>query len=144
MKKDKLGMLLALSLVVVLTACSNQQATPSTSTTSSSTTQTTSSQTSTTTSTVDAASSTSATSTTSSTDPLTTRDTGVSLESGQATLDYAVSILGDKNWVAIESNYNRTEAIPFELLQGNDGSLYRIYQNGVIVEDTQNQIVHQP
>lgn len=77
-------------------------------------------------------------------DPLTNNNTGLMLESGQVTIDYAISILGDRKWTVLESNYNRTETIPFELLQGDDQSLYRIYQNGVIVAESTNQIVYQP
>lgn len=67
----------------------------------------------------------------------------IRLESGQATIDYAITILGDKEWIVIEDNYNRTEAIPYNLLQGNDESLYWVYQNGVIYDEN-NSIVHQP
>lgn len=68
---------------------------------------------------------------------------GVQLESGQDTIDYAKMILGDKDWIVIEGNYTRTESIPYNLLQGNDGSLYWVYQNGEIY-DKDNQLVHQP
>lgn len=68
---------------------------------------------------------------------------GVQLESGQDTIDYAKMILGDKDWIVIEGNYTRTESIPYNLLQGNDGSLYWVYQNGEIY-DKENQLVHQP
>lgn len=77
-------------------------------------------------------------------DPLTNNNTGVTLDSGQVTIDYANSILGNRNWAAIESNYNRTESIPFELLQGDNGSLYRVYRNGVITSETKNIIVYIP
>ena len=70
-------------------------------------------------------------------------DTGVTLESGQKTIDYANEILGDKDWNAMESNYGRTESVPFELLQGNDNSLYRVYQNGVITDEDDN-LIYQP
>lgn len=68
---------------------------------------------------------------------------GVQLESGQDTIDYAKMILGDKDWIVIEGNYTRTESIPYNLLQGNDGSLYWVYQNGEIY-DKDNKLVHQP
>lgn len=68
---------------------------------------------------------------------------GIQLESGQDTIDYAKMILGDKDWIVIEGNYTRTESIPYNLLQGNDGSLYWVYQNGEIY-DKDNQLVHQP
>ncbi|HFR3692114.1 MULTISPECIES: hypothetical protein [unclassified Streptococcus] len=68
---------------------------------------------------------------------------GIQLESGQDTIDYAKMILGDKDWIVIEGNYTRTESIPYNLLQGNDGSLYWVYQNGKIY-DKENQLVHQP
>ncbi|HFI0600957.1 TPA: hypothetical protein ACGO9Z_000957 [Streptococcus suis] len=68
---------------------------------------------------------------------------GVQLESGQDTIDYAKMILGDKDWIVIEGNYTRTESIPYNLLQGNDGSLYWVYQNGEIY-DKENKLVHQP
>lgn len=68
---------------------------------------------------------------------------GVQLESGQDTIDYAKMILGDKDWIVIEGNYTRTESIPYNLLQGNDGSLYWVYQNGEIY-DKDNKLVRQP
>ncbi|NQP19055.1 hypothetical protein HO928_04605 [Streptococcus suis] len=68
---------------------------------------------------------------------------GIQLESGQDTIDYAKMILGDKDWIVIEGNYTRTESIPYNLLQGNDGSLYWVYQNGEIY-DKDNKLVHQP
>lgn len=68
---------------------------------------------------------------------------GIQLESGQDTIDYAKMILGDKDWIVIEGNYTRTESIPYNLLQGNDGSLYWVYQNGEIY-DKENKLVHQP
>ncbi len=74
--------------------------------------------------------------------PLTTDDTGVRLESGQSTIDYANAILGPLNWQVIESNYNRTESIPFELLQGENGWLYRVYRNGVILSQTKDVIIY--
>lgn len=76
--------------------------------------------------------------------PLTNDDTGVRLESGQNTIDYANSILGLLNWKIIESNYNRTESIPFELLQGENGSLFRVYRNGVILSQIKNVIIYMP
>lgn len=76
-------------------------------------------------------------------DALQNQNTGVTLESGQSTINYANPILGDKDWTVLEDNYNRTDAIPYNLLQGTDGSLYRVYQNGVIV-DMDDNIVHQP
>lgn len=68
---------------------------------------------------------------------------GIQLESGQDTIDYAKMILGDKDWIVIEGNYTRTESIPYNLLQGSDGSLYWVYQNGEIY-DKDNKLVHQP
>ncbi len=68
---------------------------------------------------------------------------GIQLESGQDTIDYAKMILGDKDWIVIEGNYTRTESIPYNLLQGNDSSLYWVYQNGEIY-DKDNKLVHQP
>lgn len=79
-----------------------------------------------------------------SVNPLTNEDTGISLESGQGTIDFANNILGNLNWQVIESNYNRTESIPFELLRGDNGSLYRIYRNGVILSETKSAIVYVP
>lgn len=76
--------------------------------------------------------------------PLTNDDTGVRLDSGQSTIDYANAILGPLNWKIIESNYNRTESIPFELLQGENGWLYRVYRNGVILSQTKNVIIYIP
>lgn len=76
--------------------------------------------------------------------PLTNDDTGVRLDSGQSTIDYANAILGPLNWKIIESNYNRTESIPFELLQGENGSLFRVYRNGVILSQIKNVIVYMP
>ena len=76
--------------------------------------------------------------------PLTNDDTGVRLDSGQSTIDYANAILGPLNWKIIESNYNRTESIPFELLQGENGWLYRVYRNGVILSQTKNVIIYMP
>ena len=76
--------------------------------------------------------------------PLTNDDTGIRLESGQSTVDYANTILGPLNWQVIESNYNRTESIPFELLQGENGWLYRVYRNGVILSQTKDVIIYVP
>ena len=76
--------------------------------------------------------------------PLTNDDTGIRLESGQSTVDYANTILGPLKWQVIESNYNRTEGIPFELLQGENGWLYRVYRNGVILSQTKNVIIYMP
>ena len=76
--------------------------------------------------------------------PLSNEDTGVRLDSGQDTIDYANTILGPLNWQAIESNYNRTESIPFELLQGENGFLFRVYRNGVIVSQVKDAIVYIP
>lgn len=76
--------------------------------------------------------------------PLTTNDTGVRLESGPDTINYANTILGPLNWTIIESNYNRTENIPFELLQGENGFLFRVYRNGVIISHTKDAIVYIP
>lgn len=83
------------------------------------------------------------TSASSDTDPLKNTDTGVMLESGPVTIEYANSILGDKGWTVIEGNYTRTEAIPYNLIQGTDGSHYTVYQNGVILDATYT-IIYQP
>ena len=69
--------------------------------------------------------------------------TGVSLESGQVTIDYANQVLGDRAWTIIQDNYNRTENTPYSVLQGNDGSLYNVYQNGVIL-DMAGSLIHKP
>ena len=73
-----------------------------------------------------------------------TENAKIHLDSGDSTVDYANKILGNRNWQVIESNYNRTEAIPFELIQGENQSLYRIYQNGVIISENTNQIIYRP
>lgn len=72
-----------------------------------------------------------------------TYDSGAVLESGPVTIEYANNHLGDRAWTVIEDNYNRTESTPFGLVQGNDGSLYRIYRNGVIVT-IDSQLVYVP
>lgn len=76
-------------------------------------------------------------------DPLTNNNTGVHLENGSVTIEYANEILGPLNWQVIESNYNRTDGIPFEVLLGENGFLYRVYQNGIIL-NTDYQIVYHP
>ncbi|NQP58147.1 translation initiation factor 1 (IF-1) [Streptococcus suis] len=76
-------------------------------------------------------------------DPLKNTETGVQLESGPKTIEYANAILGENNWQVIEGNYTRTESIPYNTIEGDDDSLYTIYQNGVIV-NTDYQIVYQP
>lgn len=76
-------------------------------------------------------------------DPLKNTETGVQLESGPKTIEYANAILGENNWQVIEGNYTRTESIPYNTIEGDDDSLYTIYQNGVIV-NADYQIVYQP
>ncbi|BCP57671.1 lipoprotein [Streptococcus parasuis] len=76
-------------------------------------------------------------------DPLKNTETGVQLESGPKTIEYANAILGENNWQVIEGNYTRTESIPYNTIEGDDDSLYAIYQNGVIV-NADYQIVYQP
>ncbi|HFI0470172.1 TPA: DUF6287 domain-containing protein [Streptococcus suis] len=76
-------------------------------------------------------------------DPLKNTETGIQLESGPKTIEYANSILGENNWRVIEGNYTRTEAIPYNVLEGNDNTHYSVYQNGVIV-NANYQIVYQP
>lgn len=77
------------------------------------------------------------------TDPLKNTETGIQLESGPKTIEYANSILGENNWRVIEGNYTRTETIPYNVLEGNDNTHYSVYQNGVIV-NANYQIVYQP
>ncbi len=76
-------------------------------------------------------------------DPLKNAETGVQLESGPLTIDYANQILGENGWKVIEGNYTRTEAIPYNVIEGDNSSYYSIYQNGVIVNDSY-QIIYQP
>lgn len=76
-------------------------------------------------------------------DPLKNTETGIQLESGPKTIEYANAILGENNWHVIEGNYTRTESIPFNVIEGNDESLYTVYQNGVII-NANYQIVYQP
>ncbi|MGT2716414.1 hypothetical protein [Streptococcus respiraculi] len=137
--------LLAISLLAVLTlstGCSKKtDKSDSSSSTTASQVSKSSSSTSQQASSVPASSST--LSDTDTTDALQNTNSGVTLESGQDTIDYANSILGDKGWTVLEDNYNRTDSIPYNLLQGTDGSLYRVYQNGVIV-DMNDTVVHQP
>ncbi|HEM6288594.1 TPA: translation initiation factor 1 (IF-1) [Streptococcus suis] len=80
---------------------------------------------------------------TSGIDPLKNTETGVQLDSGPKTIDYANSILGENNWRVIEGNYTRTESIPYNVLEGDDNARYTIYQNGVI-SNADYQIVYQP
>ncbi|HEM5271908.1 TPA: translation initiation factor 1 (IF-1) [Streptococcus suis] len=80
---------------------------------------------------------------TSGIDPLKNTETGVQLDSGPKTIDYANSILGENNWRVIEGNYTRTESIPYNILEGDDNTRYTIYQNGVII-NADYQIVYQP
>lgn len=144
MKKHLLFTTSLLAVLVLATACSKQsnESSPSSSTSSQVSATSSSIQQQASSSTVETSSSeTSADSAT--TDVLQNENTGVTLESGQATINYANTILGDKGWTVLEDNYNRTDGIPYNLLQGTDGSLYRVYQNGVIV-DMDDIIVHQP
>lgn len=62
-------------------------------------------------------------------------ETGIILENGQSTIDYANQHLVDQGWNIIEDNYNRTEGVPYSLVQDSNGSpyLYYIYRNGVIL-----------
>lgn len=76
--------------------------------------------------------------------PLENKETGITLESGQVSLDYATLILGPGQWSALESNYGRTEAIPFELVTAENDQEYRIYQNGVIVSEQLQKIIYIP
>lgn len=69
--------------------------------------------------------------------------TNISLESGQVTVDYTIQILGDQSWTIIQDNYNRTENTPHSVLQGENGSLYNVYQNGVIL-DIAGNLVYTP
>ncbi|HEM3635613.1 TPA: translation initiation factor 1 (IF-1) [Streptococcus suis] len=80
---------------------------------------------------------------TSGIDPLKNTETGIQLDSGPKTIDYANSILGENNWRVIEGNYTRTESIPYNILEGDDNTRYTIYQNGVII-NADYQIVYQP
>lgn len=80
---------------------------------------------------------------TSGIDPLKNAETGVQLDSGPKTIDYANSILGENNWRVIEGNYTRTESIPYNILESDDNARYTIYQNGVII-NADYQIVYQP
>ncbi|MEG3303727.1 DUF6287 domain-containing protein [Streptococcus suis] len=80
---------------------------------------------------------------TSGIDPLKNTETGVQLDSGPKTIDYANSILGENNWRVIEGNYTRTESIPYNVLEGDDNVRYTIYQNGVII-NADYQIVYHP
>ncbi|HFH9837818.1 TPA: DUF6287 domain-containing protein [Streptococcus suis] len=72
-------------------------------------------------------------------------DTGIALENGQSTIDYANTFLSDQGWSIIEDNYNRTEGVPYSLVQGSDNFpyLYYIYRNGVIVS-TDGTLVYAP
>lgn len=136
MKQRLVTSLTLLSTVLVLTACSQNQGQETVEVSSTTTSQSSTSHSSTVSSTETVTSSSSQSATEQD-------DTGIQLESGQKTIDYAVGILGDKEWQVIEDNYNRTNSIPFNLLQGNDQSLYRVYQNGVIT-DLDGNIIHEP
>ncbi len=72
-------------------------------------------------------------------------DTGIALENGQSTIDYANTFFSDHGWSIIEDNYNRTEGTPYSLVQGNDAfpHLYYIYRNGVIVSN-EGSLVYAP
>ncbi|HFI0809534.1 TPA: DUF6287 domain-containing protein [Streptococcus suis] len=76
-------------------------------------------------------------------DPLKNTETGVQLESGPKTIEYANAILGENNWHVIEGNYTRTESIPYNVIEGDDDSRYTVYQNGIII-NANYQIVYQP
>lgn len=76
-------------------------------------------------------------------DPLKNTETGIQLESGPKTIEYANAILGENNWHVIEGNYTRTESIPYNVIEGDDDSRYTVYQNGVII-NANYQIVYQP
>lgn len=75
--------------------------------------------------------------------PLKNTETGIQLESGPKTIDYANSILGENNWHVVEGNYTRTEAVPYNVIEGDDESRYTIYQNGVIL-NANYEIIYQP
>lgn len=75
--------------------------------------------------------------------PLEVKETGVQLETGPKTVQYANQILGDKDWTVIEGNYTRTESTPYNVLEGNDSSRYTVYQNGFIV-NANYQIIYLP
>ncbi|MTB64573.1 hypothetical protein GGG87_06150 [Streptococcus sp. zg-86] len=143
MKKYTLLAVSCLALLTIATACSKKETqtkmTSSSSTsqvsTSSSSSQSSSSSTSEPASTADT--------TSAAAEALGDKNTGVTLESGQDTINYTNMILGDKGWTVVEGNYNRTDSVPYNLLQGTDGSLYRVYQNGVIL-DMEDTVVHQP
>lgn len=137
MKQRLLTSLTLLSTVLLLTACSQNQGQETVEETSTTTTSQSSTSHSSTVSSTETATSSSSQSATEQ------DDTGIQLESGQKTIDYAVGILGDKEWQVIEDNYNRTNSIPFNLLQGNDQSLYRVYQNGVIT-DLDGNTIYEP
>ncbi|HFI0174994.1 DUF6287 domain-containing protein [Streptococcus suis] len=76
-------------------------------------------------------------------DPLSNTQTGVTLDSGPKTIEYANQILGENNWQVVEGNYTRTESIPYNILEGNDKIRYTVYQNGIII-NANYQIVYQP
>ncbi|MDG4477753.1 DUF6287 domain-containing protein [Streptococcus parasuis] len=76
-------------------------------------------------------------------DPLKNTETGIQLESGPKTIEFANAILGENNWHVIEGNYTRTESIPYNVIEGDDDSRYTVYQNGVII-NANYQIVYQP
>lgn len=140
MKKYSLLVSTLLLSISLLTACTSQTKETETAT------STTTSQTSTSTteaSQTPSSSSQTETSTSSSSDPLSNRETGVDLEAGQVTIDYANQILGAQSWTVIHDNYNRTESIPHTILLAEDGTTYEIYQNGVIV-DGEGNLIHQP
>ncbi|MGT2964291.1 hypothetical protein [Streptococcus acidominimus] len=149
MKKYTLLTVSALAVLVLLTACTKKTNKSDTSSSTSTSQVSSTSHQSSSTSTTEPAS-TSSGEAKSDIDPasdtadlLQDKNTGVTLESGQDTINYASMILGDKEWTVLEDNYNRTDSTPYNLLQGTDGSLYRVYQNGVIV-DMDDVIVHQP
>lgn len=76
-------------------------------------------------------------------DPLKNTETGIQLESGPKTIEYATTILGENGWEIVEGNYTRTDGIPYNVIEGDDNSHYSIYQNGVIV-NADYKIVYQP
>lgn len=133
MKKSIYSALVLLASSCLLAACGNSTSQESPASSTSTVSSTSSS----------AQLSSSSSSSSTETSLATTVDSGIKLESGQDTLNYTSMVLGDKDWQVIEDNYNRTNSIPSSLVQGNDGSLYRVYQDGVI-KDMDDELVHQP
>lgn len=70
-------------------------------------------------------------------------DTGVSLEVGQSLLDYVIPIMGDKGWIILEDNFNRSQLNAHANLQAPDGGFIQVYANGLIV-DKDGQLIYIP